>query len=617
MMTCREKIISEDYLDWVIDFPLEELFESMSGDVDYCYQRVDENIGIVSLHKSQIEESAFSSIDYGFYPDLLGMQAAEAATETNMQAAEAATETNMQAASEETFQVEPLVEAGVITVQKNSLNLTGRGVIVGFIDTGINWENEVFRREDGTTRILSVWDQTDQTGRVPDGFLYGSEYTQDMINQRLAEIRTSDANRTAAIRSNDANGHGTMMASIACGSMLDGGSRFLSPAYQSDIVMVKIKPCKKYLREYYLLPEGATAYQSSDIMMAMKYIDGFARALQRPVVICIALGSNYKEHAGTGVLSQYIDSICEKRSRVVVVTGGNEGNAGHHFRKELDMTNLVGRMEIDVSTESKGFLLHMYASVPSKLTFTLRTPTGEVVRPTPMLFQRMLRYRFLYEKTTISVYNAQIDQYSSGEFILIRFENPTAGIWTLEIKDTNQNQATVTTVDAWLPIREFIDTEVTFLEPEIETTMTTPAYARQAMTVSTYNSFMQSFYLNSGRGFGRTGEIKPDIAVPGVNLSAASNRLGEKVRIRSFTGGSVATAFLAGIAAQFMQWAVVDRNAPYIRSNEVTNYFISGAKRDRNMYYPNPQWGFGKVDLAEVFTFLARCLVVVLLPWNI
>lgn len=596
-MTCRDKIVSEEYIDWIIDFPLEELFETVSEDLDFCYQRVDGNIGIVSLNKNQMAEESFALVDYQFYPELLGLQI------------------DSEGMPGELFNPLPLIASGVTEVQDNPLNLTGRGVIVGFIDTGINWKNRVFRREDGSTRILSIWDQTDQSGQLPNGFLYGSEYTQDMLNQALMNDE---------LGSNDDNGHGTAIASVACGSILNGGVEFLSPAYQSDIIMVKVKPCKEYLRDYYLVPERVNAYQSSDIMMAIKYIDGFARAFQRPVVICIGMGSNYGEHAGNGILSRYIDSICEKRSRAVVIAGGNEGNARHHFRGELTGDSLsenvingnaVKRMEIDVSAENKGFLMQIWASVPSNLSFSLQAPSGEMIRPTPVLFQKTLRYRFIYEKTTITVYNTRIDQNSGEALILVRFEKPSVGIWTLEVKD--ENLFPKVRFDAWLPISEFLEGEVTFLESEIDTTMTTPSYAREAITTSTYNSYNNSFYLSSGRGYGRGGEIKPDVASPGVNISAVSNRLGERIRISNYTGSSMAVGILAGIAAEFMQWAVIDGNAPYIRSNELKNYLISGAKREGNMYYPNPQWGFGKVDISGVFTFLSRCLVVALLGWNI
>ena len=202
----------------------------------------------------------------------------------------------------------------------------------------------------------------------------------------------------------------------------------------------------------------------------------------------------------------------------------------------------------------------------------------------------------------ITVYNEYIAQGSGDALVLLRFEKPTPGIWTVGVSD--MSGIPNTRFDAWLPISDFLEEQVYFLEPNPNITLTAPSYVSDAITVSTYNSADNSIYLNSGRGYSREGQIKPDLAAPGVNITIAGNRLGQTPLISRYTGASLAAAITAGAAAQFMQWAVVDGNAPFIRSQELKNYFIRGARREPSDTYPNRIWGYGRLDLYGTFVTL-------------
>lgn len=625
---CREKIISNDYIDFVLDFPLEEIFGEEGVRYDYCYQQVDSRIGILSINRNQLPDTSLLSNDYMSFPDILGLQ-----QEMSGQGEETA-QTMLIGQTDsrgEQFNPSPLIQSGITQVQDARLNLTGRGVILAFADTGINYRNRVFRNADGSTRILAIWDQTIQDGEPPEGFLYGTEYTREEIDRALqaegGEIDSTvkvSGNGNATIASNknvraldivpsmDENGHGTRLAALAGGSRLGEGSIYNSPAFQADIVVVKLKPAKEYLREYYQIPDGASAYSSTDMMMAIKYLDSFARVFRRPVIFCLGMGTNFRDHESGDVFSRYLNAVASKRSRIMVITGGNEGNASHHYRGRFPDGNggnrgensgrnasLEESMEVYVSEGVDGFLMEVWTEAPVNLAVSIRTPGGEYIEPTSVLFQTNLRYRFVFEETIITVYNAYITQGSGDALVLMRFENPTPGIWTIGVLD--ENRVADARFDAWLPISEFLQQPVYFLRPNPDTTMTTPAYVEDAITTATYNSFNNSIYRESGRGFSRDDRIKPDIAVPGVDLTIAGNRLGEEPVISTYTGASLAAAMMAGAAAQFAQWAVVDENAPYIRSREVKNYFIRGASRDRNIDYPNEIWGWGRLNLYNTF----------------
>ena len=147
--------------------------------------------------------------------------------------------------------------------------------------------NPVFLDENGNSRILAIWDQTVQTGAPPDGLKYGSEYRREDINLAL---RSEDP--YSIVPSRDENGHGSILAGVAAGSVVRQGNPYIGAAPGADIVVVKLKECKQYLRSFYLVPEGVPAYQENDIMLGIKYAESFVRLFERPVVICLGLGTN-------------------------------------------------------------------------------------------------------------------------------------------------------------------------------------------------------------------------------------------------------------------------------------------------------------------------------------
>lgn len=604
-LSCGEKILSDDYADWVIDFELtEELMRLDNTGVDYCFRQVDRILGLVFAKRNQMEPVGLLNYSYQQIPSLLGLQ--EFSTE----------------AVNTVFDPSPLFNSGITQVQSTPLSLSGKGTILVFIDTGIDYTNPVFRNPDGSSRILAIWDQTIQNGTAPEGFYYGSEYTKEMLDEALAS-----ENPYQIVPSRDENGHGTTLASIACGSRMSGsselengspanggsnGSRvaranYTGVAYEADILVIKLKECKPYLRDYYLLPMDVPAYQSTDIIMALEYADQFARSFLRPVIFCLALGTSYGSHRGTTPLSTYMNRLGEKRSRVFVIGGGNEGNTSHHYLGSLSpigsAQGQVEEIEIRVGEEEKGFIAEIWGTSPNVFSISIRSPGGEVIANTGIRSNRGVEYSFVYERTQILVSYALVEETSGDELITLRFRNPTPGIWTILLQ--NDRGLPNAPVHMWLPITRFLSAETYLLNPNPDTTMTIPSFAENALSTAAYADRTNSIYVRSGRGFSRGSEIKPDIAAPGVGVSAVLRGLPGEVRIGSVTGSAAAAAITAGAASMFMQWAVPEENATYLKSAEVKNYFIRGAIRDENLTYPNRLWGFGKLSLQGVFDSLA------------
>lgn len=569
-MDCRDRILSNDYFDVITDFPVNVIEDNS---YDLCYVSIENLYNIVYINQGDIINSNDYVYDYKSVPKLYGLMQDEGVGRG--------------------FDPNSLIVSGITQVQREPLNLSGAGVVICFIDTGIEYTNAAFRDSEGNSRILAIWDQTIQSGTPPEGLYFGSEYSREDINRAL---QAEDPYSVVPTR--DENFHGSALAGVAAGSRLSNGMSYLGAAPDADIVVVKLKQAKKYLRDFYLVPADVQAYGETDIMMAVMYADRFAEQFRRPVVICIGLGTNYGDHAGSSPLSRYLNYIASKRSRSVVVCGGNEGNAGHHFQGKIDSPGrgdgaAAVPVEVRVGENVQGFMLELWGNVPDVVTLSVRSPGGETIPPVRLGVRGSITYSFIYEKTRITIAGTLVEPASGEEVVLLRVVTPTAGIWTFEVQAVgNVHNGTF---HMWLPITQFLTSPVYFLEASPYITLTEPAMAREVISVSAYNAANNSFFTDSGRGFSRIGEIKPDFAAPGVNISTLRGRE---------TGSSLAAALTAGAVAQFMQWAVVQGNNRIVANREVKNYFIRGASRNFDIVYPNREWGYGRLNLVGTFDAL-------------
>ena len=574
-MDCREMILSEDTYDIITDFSDSEFLR----DDNDCYESIGEKFVILYLSNLGIRSPELDFFPYHNMPKLYGLMQLSPSDETPPGAAP--------------FDPASLIASGITQVQRPPLSLTGQGVILCSIDTGIDYRNPAFLDENGNSRILAIWDQTVQTGTPPKGLKYGSEYRREEINRAL---RSEDP--YSIVPSRDENGHGSVLAGVAAGSVVRQGSSYIGAAPGADIVVVKLKECKQYLRRFYLVPEAVPAYQENDIMLGIKYAESFVRLFERPVVICLGLGTNQGDHAGSSALSRYLSSLAVRRSRAAIVCGGNEGNASHHYHGMLSNQTPEGTardVEIRVSEGCIGFWLELWGTLPDAFNLSVRTPGGETIPELRLGLQQSVTYSFIYEKSRVTIDYALVEENSGEELILIRIQDPTPGIWTFRVSASdnlyNGN------FHMWLPITEFLSAPVYFLNPDPYMTLTEPSMASEVISVSTYNAENNSFYAESGRGFGRTGQIRPDLSAPGVNVSTIYGRR---------TGSSLAAAITAGAVAQFFQWAVIEGNNRLAESREIRSYFIRGAVRTQGLTYPNREWGYGRLNLEETFNALLR-----------
>ncbi|MBQ8591253.1 MAG: S8 family peptidase [Lachnospiraceae bacterium] len=564
-MTCKEMILSNEYAD-IINFDAAITTENSVSEA-YCVQELYEDKSIIYVRRDLIPSVGEETYWYNYVPKLYGL----------MQDIE--------------YNPLSLIASGILQLQRPPLELTGRNVIIGVIDTGIRYEEDVFRRSDGSSRILSIWDQTNQDGIPPEGFYYGSEYDNEMINIALRSENPRDI-----VPSYDENGHGTAMASVAAGSIVNKGLYYNGAAPDADIVVVKLKEAKQYLRDYYYIPEGVACYEDADILQAVQYVEQMAVPLQRPVVIVLGIGTNMGDHTGNDALSLFLNDVAGRSNRVVVVCGGNEGNAAHHYEGMVN-NNTINNwddVEIRVGPGEQGFVMELWGTLPYLFNVSVRSPRGETTPEVVSQIGNSIRYEFIFEGTIVEIGYWLVEQRSGEELITLRFTNPTEGIWTIRV--TGIREPGIGTYHMWLPITAFLRSETYFLRPNPYITLTAPGLAENVITMSTYDDRNDSFYQNSGRGFSRLGVVKPELAAPGVDIPTA---LGVR------TGSSLAAAMTAGGVAQFLQWAVVEGNNPYVDTEDVKNYLIRGGTREERISYPSREWGYGRLNVMGVFDLFA------------
>ena len=574
-MSCTNSVASEDFADFIAPYftTPEEFIRSQGTD---CIDFVNSTLAVVYVPLSTVTPSTYTSYTYSAVPKLYSLLDV----------------TSMDAAG--------ITPAGELPV----LNNQGAGVIVGFVDTGINYTDSLFRNVDGSTRIIGIWDQTnnsDNSNNIENetvkpfsafSALYGTQYTAEEINLAL----NSD-NPASIVPTRDENGHGTFLASIAAGNR-DERAGFSGAAPQASIAMVKLKPAKQYLRDFYLIQDGAEAYQENDIMMGVSYLYFLARKYFMPLVVCIPLGTNIGSHMGMSRLGQYLNQVSLSNGSAVITAAGNETGARHHFRAVMDASTDEVTAELRVGEREAGFSMELWAENMGVYTVGFISPTGEVAREISVPLRGENTVSFLLEQTQITVYTQIADVSAGSQFIFMRFENPMSGIWRILIRNSLDIRETF---HLWLPVRGFITDETYFLRPDPDTIITDPGNARYPITVTAYDHTKNSIYIHASRGYSLSGRIKPDLAAPGVNILGASV---SGRRLTRMSGTSVSAAHLAGAAAILLNWGVLNANYPYLNTPVLKSIFVRGAQRNPALTYPNREFGYGTLDLYEAFLHL-------------
>ncbi|NLP34668.1 MAG: S8 family peptidase [Clostridiales bacterium] len=563
----RNPIISEDYADLLIeyysDYSVFDQFPNAFVNI------INPTLSIVHIPVQEISEFAVYEFGYSAMPTLFGLISRES-----------------------------LEASGVLQIRNQpNFDLRGQGVLIGIIDSGIDYTNPIFINEDGTTRIALLWDQTIEGDNPPENQYYGTEFTGAQINEALQSENPFDI-----VPSRDEVGHGTMIAGIAGGSEIPE-NEFSGVASEAEFVVVKLKPAKRYLKKFFRIPEDANCYQETDILFALEYLLSAAERLGRPMAICIALGTSQGAHDGRGILSNYLSLISTVSGIAVVVATGNEGNSRRHYFGLVDQAVGYNTVELNVGENEGGFSMELWGQSPSIFSIDIISPTGERVPRISSPLDENREVSFIFEQTMIYIDFQMVESQSGDQLILIRFSNPTPGIWSFHVyerEDLNMG------FHIWLPMDGFISDDTYFIRSDPNTTILSLGNAEIPITITAYNDKDDSLYISASRGNNRLGISKPDVAAPGVNVIGPTLNQG----FAEFTGTSVAAAHTAGIAALLLEWGFIRGNLYGISTVEIKKLILRGARRDVNVTYPNQEWGYGILNIYNVFDSLRIGIIV-------
>lgn len=553
----RDIIVGEDYVDLIIEYrtypQLINLFENANLHI------MNDLYAILNVPINQFNEN-ISAVRYTEIPLLYGLT-----DEAGLEASR------------------------VLDLRKTAaFNLRGQGVIIAIIDTGIDYTNPIFIRPDGSTKIISIWDQSINTGPSPQQANFGTVFTSEQINQALA----SD-NPLSVVPSMDDNGHGTMLAGIAAGNDVEDEG-FFGVAPDADLIIVKLRQAKQVARDFFLIPDNVVCFQENHIMWAVQYCNDVARQLNRPLVICLGMGTSQGSHSGRSPLSVILNIIADLPNRAVVVPAGNEGNLRRHYYGVIDPSIGSNTVELNVDENDTGFSMELWGDPPGIYSIDVLSPSGEYIPRIPPSLRVNRVISFIFEKTMLYVNYYTIESETGDQLILIRFENASPGIWRFNVYGHGD---LAMGFHMWLPMGNFITRNTYFIQPNIFTTILCPGTTTYAITVTSYNPANNNLYVNSSRGYTRDNVVKPELAAPGVNyLAPTLNKTFEP-----FSGTSISAAHTAGVAALMLEWGTVRNNNPGMDSNVLKNFLIRGARRRPNLVYPNRDWGYGILDIFSVF----------------
>ena len=472
------------------------------------------------------------------------------------------------------------------SVDLDGKNLTGQGVLIAIIDSGIDIFHPDFRKEDGTTRILALWDQSG-TGEAPAGYFGGAYYTQDIINVAL---RFSEENGMAEGRRivpvQDLSGHGTHVAGIAAGNGRASGGRLKGVAPEAGLLIVKLGT-----------PSESDFPRTTQVMTGIDFAVRYALERNLPLAVNLSIGNNYGAHDGTTLLETYMDQIMGL-GQITLVTGmGNQGTSEKHTSVTLKKGE-EAEVPFVIGPGEQSFGLQIWKNYADVVHVSLLHPSGELVGP---FYYGSGLTESGYENTKVLFYYGEPVPYSVNQEIYITFlprENVLdEGEWRVILEPVRIVSGQT---DLWLPDAGLVSSATKFLRPQPVLTQTIPSTADRVISVGAYDSLSNRVAPFSGRGRENASpiQIKPDLVAPGVNIESCAPGGGYTVK----SGTSMAAPFVTGSAALMMEWGIVKENDIYLYGEKIKAYLRRGARELAGFdVYPNEVTGYGALCLEDSF----------------
>ena len=475
------------------------------------------------------------------------------------------------------------------------LDLTGRNVLIGIVDTGIDYLNEEFISEDDTSRIINIWDQTIENNTDNSVFI-GQTYSNEEINNAINDYR-NNKDPYKIVPSKDEIGHGTKVAGII--GARGYNNEFQGIANQSKFVIVKLFQSTNFKNE---LKENnvkdTPVYNDSEVVAGLEYLKRRSMELEQPMVIYIGVGSTEGSHDGTSLISRYVASLGSNRGLCCVAGVGNEGDAQGHtsgYIKNVGDTKVV---DLKIPKELKHFHFNIWVRRPNVASINVISPTGESSSIIEAKIGKIQPIKFVFLNTIMTIKYYNPEHFTGHELISIEFKDIKPGIWSFNLIG---KYITDGRYDIWLPPKSTLPENTVFLEPDPFNTITIPSTAVNVVTVAYYGN-NNALIAASGKGFNTNNLINPDISTIGINILTTKVSGG----ITTFSGSSAATAIVAGACALLLQWGVIDGNDKTMYSQKIRSYLMYGANRNQLYRYPSRESGYGDFDLLGTFNVISR-----------
>ncbi len=494
--------------------------------------------------------------------------------------------------------IEPIQSSSIAPFHGETfLNLKGKNTVAAIIDTGIDYLNPQFQNDDGTTRIIGIWDQTiesNKTTDIPAGF-FGTFYTKEEINKAI-EVFNKGENPYDIVPSRDVIGHGTNMAGLVGAKGLDGVT---GSAPECNFLIIKLKEAKTSNLKLIGVNDrkNIPIYEGLDIYLAMLFVMNYKDSNSLiPISILLSTGTNWGGHEGLTSIEQDIDYFSSRKGLIFVTCSGNQGANATHSEGRFLKSNSQNIVEFIVGPKESNLSVMLWIQRPDKISISVVSPGGEVSQPIqPKLaateFEEIIS---VVEDSTISILFSSSEFTTGNQVVYIAIKNPKEGLWQLRLKgDFIINGK----YDVWLPQRPLIEPTTRIISSTPYNTIEIPGNAKKAITTAFYNQNNNTVVVDSGRGYTADNRIKPNLATGGIMvLTTGLNNENAVV-----SGSSAAGAVLCGATLLMLEWGIILGNDPNMYGPTIISYLTRGTSRRAGDIYPNPEWGYGMLNLQGSF----------------